>query len=154
MPNVTFNGNTYSCAVAYKGPDYVHLVDSNGVMIVAFDGVSDFSGFSIANGNWSAPSEKNCCIAVFHEDGTLVRGSKIANSVTLDAKKWNNNSQTVTLTGMTSSKSIVVAPDPGSHTAYGEAGVYCSAQGSNNLTFKCTDVPANNLTVNVLVIGG
>lgn len=80
MPNVTFNGNTYSCTKAYKGSDFIRLVDENGVLIVAFDGVSDFSGFSIADGSWSVPSEKNCCLATFNEDGTISRGGTVISS--------------------------------------------------------------------------
>lgn len=74
MPNVTFNGNTYSCVTAYKGPDYVHLVDGDGTLVVAFDGVTDFSGFSITNGNWSTTSDKNCHLAIFGEGGAILRG--------------------------------------------------------------------------------
>lgn len=154
MPNVTFNGSTYSCTTAYKGSDYIHLLDSNGAMIVAFDGVSDFSGFSISGGSWTTPSDANCCIAVFHEDGMLMRGSKIANSVTLPASGWVGDSQVVNMANMTKNKTIVVSPNPANFTQYGEAGVYCSSQGTGTLTFKCSSTPTGDLVVNILVIGG
>ena len=46
-----------------------------------------------------------------------------------------------------------VTPDPASLELYGECGVYCSAQASNKLTFKCKEKPGSNLTVNVMILG-
>ena len=65
----------YSCTTAIKGNDYVHLLNENGKMIVAFDGVSDFSSFSITGGSWATPTpENNCRIAVVKDDGTIGKG--------------------------------------------------------------------------------
>lgn len=65
---------------------------------------------------------------------------------------WSSNQQTVTVSGVTSSNYIVVSPAPASYEAYCEAGIYCSAQGSNSLTFKCDTVPSAALTVNIMII--
>lgn len=71
MLTVTFCGNTYICATALKGPDYVHLVDDAGIMIAAFEGVSDFSGFAIAGGSWTTPkSTDECPVVLMREDGS------------------------------------------------------------------------------------
>ena len=65
----------YSCTTAIKGNDYVHLLNENGKMIVAFDGVSDFSSFSITDGSWATPTpENNCYVAVIKDDGTIGKG--------------------------------------------------------------------------------
>lgn len=154
MPNVTFNGNTYSCAKAFKGPDYIHLVDSDGAMTIAFDGVTDFSGFSITDGNWSTPSSANCCVAMINEDGTIVRGGRAANTIVLTVSGWSDNAQTVSLSEMTSTKNVIVSPAPDSYKRYSEAGVYCSAQGNGTLTFRCIDIPIEDLEANILIIGG
>ena len=77
--------------------------------------------------------------------------SRIA--VTLSSSGWSNNQQAVTVNGVTTSNDVIVAPEPASIATYGECGVYCSAQASNKLTFKCISKPASNLTVNVLIIG-
>lgn len=66
---------------------------------------------------------------------------------------WSSNQQIVTVSGVTSSNYIIVSPAPASYDAYCEAGIYCSAQGSNSLTFKCDTVPSAALTVNVMIIG-
>ena len=74
MPNVTYLGTTYPCAKALKGADYIHLLDSNGCMIVAFDGIKDFSGFTIDT-DWTAPTpEGECYIAVIGDDGVIRKG--------------------------------------------------------------------------------
>ena len=69
---VTYDGVTYTCDVALKGATYVHLVDSTGALVACFDGVSDFSLFTIADGSWTTPaSADNCNVATVGEDGML-----------------------------------------------------------------------------------
>lgn len=72
--------------------------------------------------------------------------------VTLSASSWSSSTQTVAVSGVTSSNTIIPSPAPESHEAYGDAGVYCSAQASDSLTFTCTDTPSADLTVNVLIL--
>ena len=55
MPVVKYYEEQINCATAIKGPDYVRLYDENGACISAFDGVKDFSVFSIEDGVWYAP---------------------------------------------------------------------------------------------------
>lgn len=73
-------------------------------------------------------------------------------SVSLTAANWSSNQQTVTVTGVTASNTVVVTPAPASHAIYCESGVYCSAQANGKLTFTCTETPTVNLTVNVLIL--
>lgn len=73
-------------------------------------------------------------------------------TVTLAAASWSSLAQTVTASGVTASNTVIVSPAAGSHNAYCEAGVYCSAQASGKLTFKCSEKPTVALTVNVLII--
>lgn len=79
--------------------------------------------------------------------------SQFTRTVTLASGSWSSLTQTVTATGVTSSSVVMVSADPASLAAYTAAGVYCSAQGTNSLTFSCTTAPTANLTVNVLVVG-
>lgn len=74
MATVIHNGTQYTCALAIKGDDYIHLLDDNNRMIVAFDGVSDFTCFSISGGTWSTPEDlDDCYLVVMRDDGTLVK---------------------------------------------------------------------------------
>ena len=72
MPTVTYNSETFTCTTALKGKDYIHLLDASGHMTTAFDGVVDFSGFSITDGDWTSPTDLNeCYLAVVEDDGSI-----------------------------------------------------------------------------------
>lgn len=75
-------------------------------------------------------------------------------TVTLSANAWSSNSQTINVSDVTANSLVTVAPVPTAQnrTAYLEAGVYCSTQGSGTLTFVCEDVPSVNLNVNIQII--
>jgi len=76
MPKVTYKGTeTYDCTKAIKGSNYIHLLDNNDIMVVSFDGIVDFSAFTISNGTWTIPaSDDECFVAVVREDGTIGKG--------------------------------------------------------------------------------
>lgn len=61
---VTFGGVSYECAVAVKCEDdcYIKLYDENGVEIVSFHDISDFSGFTISGGSFVPPS--GCAVPI------------------------------------------------------------------------------------------
>ena len=73
-------------------------------------------------------------------------------TVTLTSAWWSSKSQTVSVTGVTASNTVIVSPAPSSIEDYADWGVYCSAQGSGTLTFTCSDTPSSDITVNVLII--
>lgn len=76
MATVTYQGTSYECHKAFKGSNYIHLVDAAGHLTVAFDGVNDFSLFSISGGSWTTPTEtSNCYLAVMRIDGTIAKSS-------------------------------------------------------------------------------
>ena len=90
-------------------------------------------------------------------DGTITK-VKLASgatytqlTVTLTVAGWSDNSQTVTVSGVTASNAVVVSPTPGSYLSYGEFGVYCSAQEANSLTFVCDSVPDVALAINIFM---
>lgn len=75
MPTLKYLGETFDCTTAIKGDDYIHLLDENGIMVVAFDAISDFSGFTLENGSYTSPTEDHdCYLAVIRDDGTIGRG--------------------------------------------------------------------------------
>lgn len=82
MATVTYLGENYECSVAIKGDDYIHLLDENGMMIAAFDGVTNFSNFMISGANWYTPvSDNYCYVAVVREDGTIGKGGHLCSSL-------------------------------------------------------------------------
>lgn len=75
-------------------------------------------------------------------------------TVTLPAASWSDNSQTVTVNGVKASETAqLIQPMPAvaSQDAYIAAGVICSGQAANQLTFKCSTVPTEDLTLYVVL---
>lgn len=78
----------------------------------------------------------------------------LARTITLTAAGWSNNDQTVPVPGVSASETAqLITPTPAiaSQFAYHEAGIMCTWQDANSLTFTCRTVPASNLTVYVVI---
>lgn len=73
-------------------------------------------------------------------------------TATLLSSGWTNHSQTVSVSNVTDSNTVIVSPAAANVVAYGDAGIYCSAQANNELTFTCLSDPASNITVNVIIL--
>ena len=81
-----------------------------------------------------------------------------AATVTLVAAGWLENTQIQAVPGVTATNNVIVSPAPASQEDYSAAGIYCSSQDSYEegiglLTFTCGAAPANDIDVNVLIIG-
>ncbi len=81
-----------------------------------------------------------------------------ATQVTLTAAGWNASAktQTVTVSGVLADETkqlIMPMPAVASQNAYAAAGIACTAQAANSLTFKCQTVPAEDIVVYVAVQG-
>lgn len=77
-----------------------------------------------------------------------------AHEVTLPASGWSNNAQTVTVSGVLADETkqlIQPMPAMASQSSYYGAGVLCSGQAENSLTFTCQNVPTEGLTVYVVM---
>lgn len=73
---ITYDGQQYTCEKAIKGSNYIHLLDANNNLIAAFDGIVDFSAFTLTSGAWLlAPSSETSPIATIGDDGKLSKGS-------------------------------------------------------------------------------
>lgn len=82
----------------------------------------------------------------------LVQAQHSSLTATLTSAWWSSSEQTVSVSGVTASNTVIVSPSPSSMSAYTNAKVYCSAQGSNSLTFSCTDTPTGDIVVNVVIL--
>ena len=81
----------------------------------------------------------------------LQEGETSSTSIVLPVSGWVNNTQTINnVKGVTANNNIFVAP-AGNPKAYADAGIYCSAQDTNSLTFVCETIPTENITVNVQI---
>ncbi|MBP5789243.1 MAG: hypothetical protein J6W29_03310 [Neisseriaceae bacterium] len=96
---------------------------------------------------------------VLNTDGTIPK-ERLANFVTtpstapvLAVADWSSNTQTITVTGVTATNTVFVAPAPASAADYAAAGILCTAQAADSLTFTCTTVPSNAITLSVVILG-
>lgn len=87
-------------------------------------------------------------------DWELAKKQDVINTitVTLSSASWSNDEITVTATWVTATNSVIVSPVPSSISDYTSAGIYCSAQGTDSLTFACSTTPYTDIAVNVMII--
>lgn len=71
---------------------------------------------------------------------------------TLVAANWSSNTQTITVNGVTATNTVIVGPIPTDAQDYADAGILCTGQAANALTFTCVNVPATDLQVNIVIM--
>jgi hypothetical protein len=76
----------------------------------------------------------------------------LANGWTTD-QQTGDITQTITVSGVTADNVIFAAPAPVSTTDYADANVLCTAQAANSLTFKCSTIPTNDISLSVVILG-
>ena len=94
--------------------------------------------------------------AVQEHDEALPKKADTATTASymLPVAGWDSEAktQTVSATGMSASANIIVVAAPESYIPYNEAGIRCTGQGTDTLTFTCEEVPTEDVTANVLVV--
>lgn len=90
-------------------------------------------------------------------EAMLVSALPVSLTLTLTAEGWVSESgvykQSVTVTGMTDTKSVIANPTADSASTYSASEVKCSAQSTNALEFMAVSQPSEAITVNVLHLG-
>lgn len=76
----------------------------------------------------------------------------ITRTATLSSGSWSSKKQTVSVSGVTASNTVIVTHAPASYANYVNCHVRCTAQAADSLTFTCDTVPSANITVNVLIL--
>lgn len=81
----------------------------------------------------------------------MTKNNKLnAITVTLTAAGWASNTQTVSASNVTADNIVWVSPAPASFDAYGKAGIRATAQAEGSITFTCTKVPTEEISVEVV----
>lgn len=88
-----------------------------------------------------------------NELNTAINGFKKItwSTITIATSAWSNNTATVSVSGVTASNAVDVAPVEPTFDAYINAGIRATSQGSGTLTFACKTVPTVAISVNVKV---
>lgn len=102
---------------------------------------------------------KNKAVSTNKIDDAAVTYAKLAAdakskgvAIVLTAGGWANNTQNVSVEGVTADNNVLVSAAPASREAWTNAEIYCSAQAAGSLTFTCGSVPAENVTANVVIL--
>lgn len=82
-------------------------------------------------------------------DNLGAQSQHVTRTVTLTS---GSTSWSKTVSGVTSSNTVIVAPATASQEAYSAAGVKCTSQGTNTLVFTATSAPSEDLSVNVVIL--
>ena len=139
------NNCTYSLALGHSS-----VAASNAIQIGVSQTTatnSDANTFKVANANGN--------FEIMSADGTVPHGrltnAVVPNTVTIAIADWNGGTTcTKTISGLTATSVVWVAPDNASQSDYLTAGVYASAQTTDTITFTATTTPTSALTVNVI----
>ena len=163
MAKVTFMGTEYECATAIRGSNYIHLIDSNGVMLAAFDGIVDFSAFTITSGTWTAATSDDACnIAVIGEDGLVRKGPlkctdilpTLKYTIKLSVTAWSTSgeayTQTIDIPNISITDLVILNPIEQLDWAYGTLDADVTTEGS--ITFTTYELPANDINIEAYVI--
>lgn len=117
MYTLTYNSISYSVNHAVKGRNFIHGYNANGVLVVSFEGVTDFSGFSYS-GTYLNPEDclqEDCNAVKFHDgllkrpDGTSISPVKVTGSGTVTVSL--ENGREYVYTAVTSLSITVAAVD-------------------------------------------
>jgi len=88
-------------------------------------------------------------------DRVNAKTSKTTATASLATASWSGSgpyTQAVSVSAVTASNVVIVTPAPASFAAWGECGVYASAQAAGKLTFTAASKPTVALTANVVCL--
>lgn len=120
MAVITYLGESYTVDHAVKGADFIHGYDANSVMIVSFEGIKDFSGFTY-NGTYMEPESclAESCNDVKYVDGGLKKADGTPISVDDgSAVKKTGDTMTGDLTISKSAPALKLVSTTGGRTAH------------------------------------
>lgn len=131
--------------------DYLFARDENGNIAMRVVGAGGGGG-----GGSGLPDQTGNAGKFLKTDGETASWenttSSPATAPTLVATNWSSNTQTITVQGVTASNTVIVGPIPTDAQDYADAGILCTGQALNSLTFTCVDVPATDLQVNIVIM--
>lgn len=122
---------------------------------ILFGEYHDERNYYIYNGYpYYNPIDEWVKIATEKDVPSSILQSVFNDTITLSSTGWTQGddswySQTVTATGVTATAIVYAAFHPDSRSAFLDAGVYCSAQAANQLTFKAATQPESDISVNI-----
>lgn len=146
------------------GPLYVAMIQADNGLSISGGSVSIqevFNSLKINPGNGLSLSGKPITDLADPTDPTDAATKRYIDSfkpkstlVTLPLSAWSNNTQTVTVPGVLADESkqlIQPMPTIADQAVYSAAGISCTGQAANKLTFKAQTVPTEDVQVYVVI---
>lgn len=151
------SGTLYSLSISLaNGGSYITFQKQGQITSVLSSGTTT-ANIGASNSKWTTlyvtKINNGSDITVPNVAGTMAVMNMPSTMPELTVAGWSNNTQTVTVMGVTATNTVFVSPAPASASDYASAGIICTAQGTDSLTFMCQTTPTNNLTVNVVILG-
>ena len=139
--------------------DTIDVIEQTGVSIP--DGANSDNLPSLAQALANEKQDKLTGIegqfVGFDSSGAAVAVSAptpVYRTVTLTTSGWSSNTQTVTVNGVLADETkqlIQPMPAIASQIAYMSAGIYCSGQAANSLTFTCSETPTEDIPLYIVI---
>lgn len=143
FPNGSSNVNEAVLLVAYK--------PENGIACLGIEGK-----YGLAQARVKSVADPIDDFDAANKAYVDSKGPKTA-TVTLTAAGWRKGEQTVTVNGIladSSAQIVDVCPaNKPSADRWAAAGVWCTSQAANSLTFSCDSVPTEDINVNIRMQG-
>lgn len=143
FPNGSSNVNEAVLLVAYK--------PENGIACLGIEGK-----YGLAQARVKSVADPIDDFDAANKAYVDSKGPKTA-TVTLTTDGWRKGEQTVTVTGIladSSAQIVDVCPaNKPSADRWAAAGVWCTSQAANSLTFSCDSVPTEDINVNIRMQG-
>lgn len=131
----------------------LYMIPDNGDGITGTGVSGSIATFNGEHSITQGPALGSSTNTFLRNDGSwAVAGiTKISTTATLAANGWSNNSQTITVNGITTNSDIIITSSESNYEAYTEAEIAGVSQATNSLTFTCTNVPSTDIVVNLLI---
>lgn len=85
-------------------------------------------------------------------DASWASVTKVNTTATLAVADWSSSTQTITVSGVKADSVVFVSPAPASASDYASAGILCTAQAADSLTFTATTTPSSDISVNIICL--
>lgn len=153
IPVYLFAGNQMVTFCLYNSSDFISVQIDNQEQVYVGGSPISSNKISFTPGTTGLTSE-NVQDAIEEVQANVDAYKPDRKTITLTTSGWSSNTQTVTVSGVSASETAqLITPTPAiaSQSAYYEAGIMCTGQAANSLTFTCQTVPTINLTVYVVI---
>ena len=126
--------------------DYQHLTQTEKGYLPTADEKAALAGTG-------TPSASNKYSTADHNHSGTYLGGTLSATITLTSGGWSTNSQSVTVTGVTSnSNNFIVLESSTMGDRWAAAKIYATSQTTDSITFSCQTTPTQNIEFKVLIL--